>query len=249
MGVDIFYHVNHDLPTDSSEVFLKEFSKRVNNNFEIYNWSHPCEEKDKEYIQITEYGTDDNGKSYENKTIIDKPIHSRFMKDGKWYVCYDSEYGDYPTFEGYFPNPKHGIRIHYSNNDLDIELELAKKTLMIWKIKNNWDNEIDCYRWYTMNDFFSDDIEFAKSWKEKLILQVKDFLTPVFHCSEVLLVKDSSSYEHETLTYEYLVENGESIEEALLRNSEFKEPCAILRNDESFGHDTELSQPFYIFNF
>ncbi len=249
MGVDILYHANHDFPMTSSDVFFKEFSNRVNNNVEIYNWSHDCEEKDKEYIQITEYGTDDNGKGYENKTIIDRPIHSRFMKDGKWYICYDSAYGDFPSFEGYFPNPQHGIKILYSDNNLEIELNLAKKTFMIWQIKKNWDNEIDCYRWYTMNKFFSKDIKFAKEWKEKLISQVKEILSPVFHSSKILLVQDSSSYEHETLTYEYLVENGESIEEALKRNADFKEPCAILRNEEAFSHNPDLNQPFYVFDF
>lgn len=212
MGVDILYFADHDFPMDSADIFMKEFSNRVNGNVEIYDW---------------------NQDSFKEK-------------NGKWYVSYN---GEDRSFESYFPNSKTGIEIHFSNDDLDIEVELAKDTIMIWKIKENWDKEINCYRWYTMDEFFSKDKEFAAEWKEKLISQIKEILTPIFHSTKVLLTKDSSSYEHETLAGEYLIDKGETIEQALLHNSEFKEPCAILRNNEAFGHDPDLPQPLYVFDF
>ena len=137
MGVDILYFADHDLPMDSADIFMKEFSNRVNGNVEIYDW---------------------NQDSFKEK-------------NGKWYVSYN---GEDRTFESYFPNSKTGIEIHYSNGDLDIEVELAKNTILIWKIKKNWDKEIDCYRWYAMDEFFSKDKEFAAEWKEKLISQIKE---------------------------------------------------------------------------
>lgn len=241
MGVDIFYFVDHDLPTDSAENFMKEFSKRVNGNVEVYDWSHECDECDKEYWRLTEY-------SSEGEKVIEfsKPDHSKFMKDDKWYVCYDSEYDG--TFESNFPNPSGDLQIHYSSEKLNVDLHLAKNTLMIWGLKKNWDDKIDCYSWYTVDSFFSENREPAHEWKELLVAQIKEILKPIFHCTEVLLVKDSSSYEHETLHGEFLREDGNTIEEALKRNSDFETPCDILRNDEVFGHDEDLEQPFFLFD-
>ena len=41
---------------------------------------------------------------------------------------------------------------------------------------------------------------------------------------------------------------GDTVEEALARNSTFEQPCAVLKNDEAFGHSKDLSQPIYIFD-
>ena len=47
---------------------------------------------------------------------------------------------------------------------------------------------------------------------------------------------------------ESLEEDGDTIEEALARNSTFEEPRAVLKNDEAFGHSKDLRQPTYIFD-
>lgn len=64
----------------------------------------------------------------------------------------------------------------------------------------------------------------------------------------MILLKDSSSWEHETLGSLNLVDEGATIEEALARNSTFEEPRAVLKNDEAFGHSKDLRQPTYIFD-
>ena len=64
----------------------------------------------------------------------------------------------------------------------------------------------------------------------------------------MIILKDHSSYEHETLGGENLEEEGGTIEEALARNSKFKQPCAVLKNDEAFGHSKDLRQPIYVFD-
>ena len=246
MGVDIFYFANHDLPTDSAENFVKEFSKRVNGNVELYDWSHDCDDCDKNFYSITVTDCSTNKEEIEEVSF---PDHSKFMKNDKWYLCYDHIDG---PFESCFPNPKGDIKIHFTNDDIDVDLELAKQSLFIWNIKTNWKNEIDYCRWFTMNDFFSSDTEdkeYCKKWKELLINQIKEVLTPIFHCSKVLLVKDNMSEEHETLWGTFIMEKGDSIEEALKKNSDFKEPCPILKNEEAYLHDPNLYQPFYVFDF
>lgn len=245
MGVDIFYFANHDLPTDSAENFVKEFSKRVNGNVELYDWSHDCDDCDKNFYKMTVTECSTNK---EEVMELSFPNHSKFMKNNKWYICYDHIDG---VLESNFPNPKGDIKIHFTNDDVDVNVELAKQTLFIWNIKKNWDKEINFCRWHTMNDFFSypDKVQYAKEWQKKLISQIKEVLTPVFHCSKVLLVKDNMSDEHEKLWGTYIMEKGDSLEEALNRNNNFKEPCAILRNEEAFYHNQDLNQPFYVFNF
>lgn len=47
---------------------------------------------------------------------------------------------------------------------------------------------------------------------------------------------------------ENLEEEGGTIEEALARNSTFEEPCAVLKNDEAFGHSKDLRQRIYVFD-
>ncbi len=47
---------------------------------------------------------------------------------------------------------------------------------------------------------------------------------------------------------ENLEEEGGTIEEALACNSTFEQPCAVLKNDEAFGHSKDLSQPIYVFD-
>lgn len=42
--------------------------------------------------------------------------------------------------------------------------------------------------------------------------------------------------------------DGDTIEEALALNSTFEEPCAVLKNDEAFGHSKDLRQPIYVFD-
>ena len=64
----------------------------------------------------------------------------------------------------------------------------------------------------------------------------------------MILLKDSSSWEHEMLGGVNLEVKGDTVEEALARNSTFEQPCAVLKNDEAFGHSEDLRQPIYVFD-
>ena len=131
--------------------------------------------------------------------------------------------------------------------DSEIELELEKNTLLIRNLPD-WTDKVDFCRWHTMNDFFAQNVDYAKEWKENLVSLIKENLAQVFHPTKVILLKDSSSYEHETLGGENLEEEGGTIEEALACNSTFEQPCAVLKNDEAFGHSKDLRQPIYVFD-
>ncbi len=171
-------------------------------------------------------------------------FNRRAGADSKWQVLYDEDDG---SLEKHFPNPGGSVHIYKVEGDSEIELDLAKGTLMVWNLPG-WMDKVDFCSWYAMDDFFAQNVNFAKEWKEKLVSVIKENLAPVFHSTKVILLKDSSSYEHETLGSLNLEVKGNTIEEALARNSTFEQPCAILKNDEAFGHSKDLSQPIYVFD-
>lgn len=178
------------------------------------------------------------------KNFMDE-LNRRTGSESTWEFLYNEDAG---SFENCFPNLQGDIEMTFSDADLNVELNLAKHVLMIWNLKKSWQTEVNYCRWWRMNQFFAEEIEYAKEWKEKMTSQIKEVLVPIFHSTKVLLAKDSSSYEHECLWSEYLLENGDTIEEALSRNAHFEHPCEILRNDEAFGHSKEVQQAFYVFD-
>ena len=171
-------------------------------------------------------------------------FNKRVGADGKWRIIGGWADG---SLEKQFPNPGGDIHIYKTCGDSEIELEFEKNTLLIRKLPG-WTDKVDFCRWHTMNDFFAQNVDYAKEWKENLVSLIKENLAQVFHPTKVILLKDSSSYEHETLGGENLEEEGGTIEEALALNSTFEEPCAVLKNDEAFGHSKDLRQPIYVFD-
>ncbi len=171
-------------------------------------------------------------------------FNKRAGADGKWRIIGGWVDG---SLEKQFPNPDGDIHIYKTCGDSEIELEFEKNTLLIRKLPC-WMDKVDFCRWHTMNDFFAQNVDYAKEWKENLVSLIKENLAQVFHPTKVILLKDSSSYEHETLGGENLEEEGGTIEEALALNSTFEQPCAVLKNDEAFGHSKDLRQPIYVFD-
>ncbi len=171
-------------------------------------------------------------------------FNKRAGADGKWRIIGGWADG---LLEKQFPNPSGDIHIYKTCGDSEIELEFEKNTLLIRKLPG-WMDKVDFCRWHTMNDFFSRNVDYSKEWKENLVSLIKENLAQVFHPTKVIILKDSSSYEHETLGGENLEEEGGTIEEALALNSTFEEPCAVLKNDEAFGHLKDLRQPIYVFD-
>lgn len=171
-------------------------------------------------------------------------FNKRVGADSKWQVLYDEDDG---SLEKHFPNPGGSVHIYKVEGDSEIELDLAKDTLMVWNL-SGWMDKVDFCSWHTMNDFFSRNVDYAKEWKENLVSLIKENLEQVFHPTKVILLKDSSSWEHEMLGGVNLEVKGDTIKEALARNSMFEEPCAVLKNDEAFGHSKDLRQPIYVFD-
>ncbi|MBR3544129.1 MAG: hypothetical protein IKN82_10625 [Treponema sp.] len=171
-------------------------------------------------------------------------FNKRAGADGKWQVLYDEDDG---SLEKHFPNPGGSVHIYKVEGDSEIELDLAKNTLMVWNLPG-WMDKVDFCSWHTMDDFFAQNVNYAKEWKENLVSLIKENLAQVFHPTKVILLKDSSSWEHEMLGGVNLEVKGDTIKEALARNSMFEEPCAVLKNDEAFGHSKDLRQPIYVFD-
>ncbi len=71
---------------------------------------------------------------------------------------------------------------------------------------------------------------------------------PIFHSRHILLLKDSSSWLHETLSDVYLEDQGMTIEKALTMNS-----CTVIRNKDCFKTSIEKieenSEPFFLLDF
>ena len=99
-----------------------------------------------------------------------------------------------------------------------------------------------------MNDYFSKNNDFAESWTKKLKSIIQKNLVPIFHSTKLILLKDSSSYEHEKLYNDILLEKGGTFEDVISYNSSFEHPCTILQNEKAFGHSSILNQPIYIFD-
>lgn len=171
-------------------------------------------------------------------------FNKRAGADGKWRIIGGWADG---SLEKQFPNPGGSVHIYKVEGDSEIELDLAKNTLMVWNLPG-WMDKVDFCSWHTMDDFFAQNVNYAKEWKENLVSLIKENLAQVFHPTKVILLKDSSSWEHEMLGGVNLEVKGDTIKEALARNSMFEEPCAVLKNDEAFGHSKDLRQPIYVFD-
>ena len=179
----------------------------------------------------------------ESESVFLSEFHKRTKDDIRWNVYADTEI---KSFEKFFPNTQGEVYISFSDANEKININLAQRTLQIFDLPD-WD-EIDCYRWNTVNDYFSKNNDFAKSWTKKLKSIIQENLVPIFHSTKLILLKDSSSYEHEKLYNDILLEKGGTFEDVISYNSSFEHPCTILRNYEAFGQNPNFTQPIYIFD-
>lgn len=175
-----------------------------------------------------------------------KEFNKRIKGNIHWNVYADT---DICSFDNYFPNTQGDVCITFYNENekkITIDLSLARRTLQIFELPG-WD-KIDCYRWDTVNKYLSNNKDFAETWTKNLIYIINEKLVPIFHSTKLILLKDSSSYEHEKLYNEILLEKGGTIEDVISYNSTFEHPCTILQNADAFGHSSNVNQPIYIFD-
>ena len=195
MGVDICYFIDHDLSTDSPQMFYEEFKKRVNNSNVIL---HNCDEI---------------------------PFRDLNCKKETWYILYDNEFPDFC--------------LHYEKDNYSFHLDIYKKLVDVKDIeylnKKNFEKPFDYLRWYQMLDYFRENEKEGHEWLDKPINIYKKYLVSIFHSTKLLLIADSSSYRHETIHGDFIMEQGKSIDEIVELNKTFSPPCKIWRNEEAFG--------------
>ena len=145
----------------------------------------------------------------------------------------------------------HIVRYCYSENDVDINLsyndetfqcslDMYKNAAEIRETKINGKTAFDTLRWNYMVDMFERDFPISgKKWADKMIDICRNYFVPILHSTKILLTADSSSYRHETLAGDFLMEQGKTIDEALELNKSFSPPCKVWRNDEAFGREFE----------
>ena len=110
--------------------------------------------------------------------------------------------------------------------------------------------DISNTRWYMMLNFFEQDIDLAKKWKDSTIGYFKSFVVPIFHSNKLMLIADAGM-RHCCL--EDFIMDGKTIEETLALNQAFDIPCKVYCNDEAFGikksdyWDGEIG-PIFLFN-
>ncbi len=64
MSLNLLYILNHDLPTNSEEVFLREFSKRTNGNFDLYDYDKFSKKPEKGKWHLGYHSNDDSFESF-----------------------------------------------------------------------------------------------------------------------------------------------------------------------------------------
>ena len=125
--------------------------------------------------------------------------------------------------------------LYYEKDKYQFELEFYKKTVEVSYIYYDGKTAFDYLRWYQMLNYFRENEKEGHEWLKGAIFIYKKYLVPIFHSTKLLLIADSSSYRHETIWGDFIMENGNSIDEVVELNKTFSPPCKIWRNEEAFG--------------
>ena len=128
--------------------------------------------------------------------------------------------------------------IYYQDeNNIDVycnQLEFAihKKVLDVFNVKIN--NQIDILRWNKMVNNFENDLDNATKWLNGTLAFLRQNVVPIFHSTKLLILADSFSDRHCDL-FDYMIDNGKTIDEALEYNQSFEIPCKVYKNHEALG--------------
>ncbi len=174
------------------------------------------------------------------------PFRDVISKNDTWYILYGNEYPD--------------ICLHYEKDNYSFHLDIYKKLVDVKDIeyinRKNFETPFDYLRWYQMLDYFRENSKEGHDWLDKPINIYKKYLVSLFHSTKLLLIADSSSYRHETIEGDFIMEQGKSIDEIVELNKTFSPPCKIWRNEEAFGRqksdyendDYDWIDAFFIFD-
>ena len=187
MCESILFFADHDLPMNSADDFIKEFTGRTKSNIILTDCS-------------------------ETTTDITR-VHFSEDKKNTWYFSYWRTDGD---FDKVFSNVYRDIGMFFCNGELEISFELFEKTVEVKQIIVRGKDELrNDYRWSPIRDFLLKDTEHGHRWLDSLLDTGRKYLQPLLHSKQILLLKDSGSLVHEHLYGEYLADRGMSFKEAL----------------------------------
>lgn len=113
-----------------------------------------------------------------------------------------------------------------------LEFAVYKKALDVFNVKI--DNKIDLLRWDKMVNNFENDLDKAKKWLNGTLDFLRQNVVPIFHSTKLLILADSFSNRHSDL-FDFIIEGGKSIDEALEYNKTFDIPCKVYKNNEAIG--------------
>lgn len=149
------------------------------------------------------------------------PFYNLIRKKNTWYILYLNDNSD--------------IGLYYEIDNYRFHFDIYKKTVDVKDIEYEGHAAFDYLRWYHLLDYFRENGKEGHDWLEKAISIYKKYLVPVFHSTKLSLIADSSSYRHETIEGDFLMEQGKSIDDVVELNNTFSPPCKIWRNEEAFG--------------
>ena len=159
-----------------------------------------------------------------------------------WYILYGESFFD--------------KSLDYKDDTYEIHLELYKNVSYVNNINKDGNIAFDYLRFHRMLSLFEENKNEGKAWFTNMIKTLKTTVVPVLHSKKLLLTADSSSYRHETLYADFLMEQGKTIEEALEMNKSFTPPCKVWKNKEVFGRPEDdyygdgedWVDPFFVFD-
>ena len=221
MCESILFFADHDLPMNTADAFIKEFARRTKCN-----------------IILTDVS--------QNIPDITRIHFSDDIKN-TWYFTYWRTDGD---FDKVFSNVYRDIGMFFCNGEIEISFELFGKTVEVKRINVRGKDELrNNYRWCTVRDFLLQNTEQGHRWLEYLLETCRQYLHPLLHSKQILLLKDSDSLVHEHLYGEYLAERGMSIKEALALTA-----STVIRNNDCFKYSNiynfsnVFADPIFLFD-
>ena len=170
------------------------------------------------------------------------PFNEMQTRKNVWYVLYGFTFPD--------------ISLDYKDDIYEIHIELYKNVAYVNEINKDGEIAFDYLRFHRMLTLFQENKNEGKEWFTNMINTLRSTVLPILHSKKLLLTADSSSYRHETLYGDYLMEQGKTIEEALEMNESFTPPCKVWKNKEAFGrpeddyygNGDDWIDPFFLFD-
>lgn len=179
-------------------------------------------------------------KEFDNRVKGKAVVLEEYDRVGPNYEDFSTN--NFPSLMWYlkrYSDSENMIHLTYDDGKLHYSFTICRKTVCIEPAEINGEFFFDSPRWNRMIDMFVDEPETGKKWINKKMDICRKYFIPIFHSKQILLTADSSSYRHETLAGDFLMEQGKTIDEALELNKSFSPPCKVWRNDEAFGREFE----------